>query len=95
MQEMGRAGRDGKYSEALLLFHGRQLRQCKPEMLDYVKSSSCRRRKLADFLEDKCQGILAEKKKHLCCDVFALECQCEEDCPQNNGILGILLGKIL
>ena len=25
------------------------------------------------------------RKKHLCCDVCALECQCEEDCPQNNG----------
>jgi len=84
MQEMGRAGRDGKYSEALLLFHGRQLRQCKPEMLDYVKSNSCRRRKIVDFFEDKSQGILAEKN-HLCCDVCALACQCEEDCPQNNG----------
>lgn len=39
MQEMGRTGRDGKYSEALLFFHGRQLCQYKPEMLDYVKSS--------------------------------------------------------
>ena len=46
MQEMGRAGRDGKYAEA--------------------------------------PRILAEKK-HLCCDVCALECQCEEDYPQNNG----------
>ena len=84
MQEMGTAGRDGKYSKALLLFHGRQLRQCKPDMLDYVKPNSCRRRKLVDFFEDKGQGILTEKK-HLCCDVCTLECQGEEDCPQNNG----------
>ena len=83
MQEMGRAGRDSKYSKALLLFHGRQLRQCKPEMLDYVKSNSCRRRKLVDFFKDKGQGILT-KKKHLCCDVCALECQGEEDWPQNS-----------
>ena len=84
MQEMGMADRDGKYTEALLLFDGRQLRLCKQEMLDYVKSNSCRRRKIVDFFEDKGQGILTEKK-HLCCDVCALECQCEEDCPQNNG----------
>ena len=53
-------------------------------MLDYVKSNSCHRRKLVDFFEDKDQGFLAEKKR-LCCDICALECQCEEDCPQNNG----------
>ena len=34
-------GRDGKSSEALLMFHGGQFRQCTPEMLNYVKSTSC------------------------------------------------------
>ena len=44
VQEMGRAGRDGQESEALLLFLGRQLRQCKPEILEYVKFTSCQRK---------------------------------------------------
>ena len=25
------------------------------------------------------------RKKHLCCEICTLECQGEEDCPQNNG----------
>ena len=51
VQEMGRAGRDGAYSEAALLFHGRQLCKCKPEMLEYTKSKSCRRRQILEFLK--------------------------------------------
>ena len=49
VQEMGGAGRDGKNSEALPMFRGRQLRQCAPEMLNCVKSNSCRRRQILDF----------------------------------------------
>ena len=45
VQAFGRAGRDGKNSEALLLFHGHQLRLCEPEMLDFIKSDTCRRKK--------------------------------------------------
>ena len=51
VQEMGRAGRDGAYSEAALIFHGRQLCKCKPEMLEYTKSKSCRRRQIIEFLK--------------------------------------------
>ena len=61
MQEMGRAGRDGKYAKALLLFHGRQLRQCKPEMLDYVKSNSCHRRRLLIYLKVKAKELSLRK----------------------------------
>ncbi|XP_044170887.1 ATP-dependent DNA helicase RecQ-like, partial [Acropora millepora] len=51
MQELGRAGRDGKQSEALLMFHGRQLHHCTPEMLEYLKSSTCRRSKLLELFD--------------------------------------------
>ena len=49
----GRAGRDGKNSEALLLFHGHQLRPYEPEMLDFIKSDTCRRKKMLEQLAIK------------------------------------------
>ena len=58
VQAFGRAGRDGKNSEALLLFHGHQLRLCQPEMLDFVRSDTCRRKKiLAQFDDNNDQAI--------------------------------------
>ena len=49
----GRAGRDGKNSEALLLFHGHQLRPYEPEMLDFIKSDTCGRKKMLEQLAIK------------------------------------------
>ena len=63
VQEMGRAGRDGAYSEAGLLFHGRQLRKCKPEMLEYTKSKSRRRRQILDFFKVISQGRIIYREK--------------------------------
>lgn len=40
IQELGRAERDGKQPEALLMFHGRQLHHCTPEMLEYLKPTA-------------------------------------------------------
>ena len=89
VQEMGRAGRDGAYSEAALLFYGRQLRKRKPEMLEYTRSKSRRRKQILDFFKvtkKKRQGRRLEKK-HLCCDVCAQDSACGQDCPQNVGTI--------
>lgn len=51
IQAFDRVGRDGMNSEALLLFHGRQLRLCEPEMLDFVKCTTCRREKILGFFD--------------------------------------------
>ena len=49
MQAFGRAVRDGTNSEAVLFFHGRQLGLCDPEMLDFIKCTTCRRENILAF----------------------------------------------
>jgi ATP-dependent DNA helicase RecQ len=47
LQEIGRAGRDGKCAQAVLLFHGHQLKNCDKEIIDYCNSASgCLRKNL-------------------------------------------------
>ena len=46
VQEIGRAGRDGKPARSLLLFHGLHLKKCEPIMKEYAKTESKCLRKL-------------------------------------------------
>ena len=85
----GRVGRDGKNSEALLLFHGHQLRPYEPEMLDFIKSDTCGRKKNVGTVGN--QGVIPN---YLCGDVCAQDCQCgERVCPNGEGSMGFLLSK--
>jgi hypothetical protein len=42
-QEAGRAGRDGKQSDIVVIYHGQQLTHCEDEVKSFVKSTSCLR----------------------------------------------------
>lgn len=94
IQELGRAGRDGNQSEALM-FHGRQLHHCTPEMFEYLKSTSWRRSKLLELFDKSTAGNQSfSRLKHLCCDVCALECTCESiNCPDINDSMDSLKRK--
>ena len=92
-QAFGRARRDGKNSEALLLFHGHQLRLCEPEMLNFIKSDTCRRKKMLEQFDDTSgkQGVIPN---HLCCDVCAQDCPYwESGCPDGERNMSFLLSK--
>ena len=83
IQELGRTRRDGKQSEALLMFHGRQLCHYRTEMLEYLKSSTSQRSKLLKLFD---KGTVSSynfpREKHLCCDTCELMCTCETiNCP--------------
>ena len=95
MQAFGRAGRDGTNSEAFLLFHGRQLRLCEPEMLDFVKSTTCRREKILSFFDDTSENGRVIPN-HLCCDICAKDCQCgETECQDNTRSKVFLMSKAI
>ncbi|XP_022806642.1 Werner syndrome ATP-dependent helicase-like [Stylophora pistillata] len=94
VQAFGRVGRDGANSEALLLFHGHQLRLCEPEMLDFVKCTTCRRENILTFFDDI--GENSEViPKHLCCDICENDCQCgETECQGNTESMTFLMSKV-
>ena len=94
VQAFGRAGRDGEQSEALLMYHGHQLRLCTPVMLDYLKAETCRRLKILALFGDTNIGTNGVVPKHLCCDICAKDCECDDKvCHNNNGCMVSLMSK--
>ena len=74
IQESGRAGRDGKLACVLLLKNAHDLdkRYASKGMINYCKSSVCRRSKLySDF-----PGCKFASEGCMCCDICASSCKC-------------------
>lgn len=81
LQQIGRVGRDGSASQAMLLYHGQQLRKLSPEMLSFVKSEDkCRRLILRKLYGDKSSH--KEVTGCRCCDICEKMCTCNH-CDQN------------
>ena len=79
VQQVGRAGRDGKTSFAVLV-HTKQLLSDCTEKIKYVKNtSSCRRDVLLSEFDDFSQSDI--NKGCACCDICTEECKCGQ-CKQ-------------
>lgn len=73
-QEIGRAGRDGSDSEAVLLVSGLLMRHVSKEMRDYAYSQDICRRKM--LLESFGASRAWTEVDHKCCDVCTRGCSC-------------------
>ena len=78
VQEIGRCGRDGEPSTAILFYNSTDISTNKEhlqtEMKDYVKNDEkCRRQFLLEYFGFSAP---ATRDKHLCCDICRNMCKC-------------------
>lgn len=74
LQQLGRAGRDGKQAHHLLLYCPRQCRDLSDEVKEYLKCTTCYRKQLMSYYGG--QDELSMVDKHVCCTYCALSCCC-------------------
>ncbi|XP_052087859.1 putative ATP-dependent DNA helicase Q1 [Mytilus californianus] len=79
IQEIGRAGRDGKSSTAILYYNKSDISQAVPGMTDgmrdYCNSKTCRRAYLCEHFGCEFSEM---NFKHECCDLCEMECTCNQ-----------------
>lgn len=75
-QGIGRAGRDGKNSYSLIVYHGQQLSQCEASIKRFVKTDGCLR--VAAYKEFD-ENIEPLKPNHNCCSYCSYLCRCSGD----------------
>ena len=85
-QEIGRAGRDGTRSEAVLLWNSSFLRHVGQKMRAFIMSEEfCRRRLLMKYFKS---DVLFRGFKHDYCNVCSRLCQCDPRvCRQNPSVV--------
>ena len=76
VQESGRAGRAGQQSSCVILFNGVLSANSEQDMKEFLLSADCRRKSLMYHFGGSHQVSI---EGHLCCDVCASKCDCEND----------------
>jgi superfamily II DNA helicase RecQ len=78
IQGIGRLGRDGSQSCAILLHNSFNIRHIDLDVKCVIRDKNCRRLSLMkSFLKDsELDEIRKESEKHTCCDICEEKCQC-------------------
>jgi len=79
MQEIGRAGRDGKESEACLFYNMNDIganTNVKPEIREFCLLDSCRRKFTCEHFGTS--DFVPVRVAHTCCDICSKVCNCDE-----------------
>ena len=72
-QEAGRAGRDGKKSHVIVIYHGQQAGHCEQEVKDFVRAKGCYRVAAYKTLDATIEPL---EPLHDCCSFCATICKC-------------------
>lgn len=72
-QEAGRAGRDGKKSHVIIIYHGQQVGHCEPEVKDFIRAKGCFRVAAYKTLDNSIQPM---EPLHDCCSFCSELCKC-------------------
>ena len=74
VQEIGRAGRDGRKAVSALFYQGKHLRKCEKAVNRYAKESTCLRNLLMSEFEELNNTV----GNHSCCLSCHLKCLCSD-----------------
>ena len=81
-QEAGRAGRDGKKSHVIIIYHGQQVGHCEPEVKDFVRAKGFFRVAAYKTLDKSIQPL---EPLHDCCSFCSELCKCGgESCSETS-----------
>ena len=72
-QEAGRAGRDGKKSHVIVIYHGQQAGHCEQEVKDFVRAKGCYRVAAYKTLDTTIKPL---EPLHDCCSFCSTICKC-------------------
>lgn len=77
VQAVGRVGRDGLPSVALIIYNSHHLRNVDKEVKSFISCQNCRRKELLkNFISDTDLLKFTDETCHTCCDLCAELCKC-------------------
>lgn len=80
IQSIGRGGRDGEQSIAMIMYNSYQCRNVDQEIKSFISCKSCRRKNLMNNFMSDADLLQLEKDMnvHTCCDICVDMCKCNK-----------------